>query len=186
MASLSHSRRCGPPAGHTIEWPKSSFNAENIEYLCHILTKGVDSFTTDKGVFINHAHKRNVDKNCFEVLERPRIKKWIFSSITNKQYSYRCECVKNHKQKKSLLSWNRLPLSFFSFWRNSEIVTGLSVAYLGAPTKDVRYKSEFLVSLLMLFSFVQFPPTRPSMPLFLVKNACSFIQHFFQKLSLFF
>jgi hypothetical protein len=57
--------------GPIIEWPKSFFTSEKIEYLCRIFTKGADSFTTDKGMFIAHIHQRNVDESCFEVLQLP-------------------------------------------------------------------------------------------------------------------
>ena len=59
---------------HITGWSERSFRAEKLEYLFHILTKGADSFTTDKRMFIAHIHKRNVDKNCFGVLQLPCIK----------------------------------------------------------------------------------------------------------------
>jgi hypothetical protein len=60
--SLTLSWRWGLPVDTTIERPKSSFIAKKIEYLCHTLTKRADSFIVDKGMFIAHIDKRNVDE----------------------------------------------------------------------------------------------------------------------------
>jgi len=46
---------------------RNSLDKEKTEYLRHILTKRADIFTTDKGVFVVHIHKRNAARNCFEV-----------------------------------------------------------------------------------------------------------------------
>ena len=47
--------------------PKVTIPRKKFEYLRYMLTKWVHFFTTDKGVFIGHIHKRNIDKHCFEV-----------------------------------------------------------------------------------------------------------------------
>jgi len=70
-SSLTYSRRWDPPVGPTIEWPKSFFTSEKIEYLCRILIKGANSFTTDKGMLIDLIDQKNVGENCFEVLQLP-------------------------------------------------------------------------------------------------------------------
>ncbi len=79
--------------GPTIEWSTGSFIAEKIEYVCHTFTKEPDSFTADKGMFIAHIDKRNVDKSCFEVLQLLQIKKPNLSRIMKRQFSCRREYV---------------------------------------------------------------------------------------------
>ncbi len=44
-----------------------SLAKEKFEYLCHILIKWTDVFTSDRGVFIVHIPTRDVVKHCFEV-----------------------------------------------------------------------------------------------------------------------
>jgi hypothetical protein len=60
-----------PTGGTHYKVTKSFFTSEKIEYFCRILIKGTDSCTTDKGTFIAHIHRRNVDESCFEVLLLP-------------------------------------------------------------------------------------------------------------------
>ncbi len=59
---------------------------KRIEYLRHSLIKWADIFTTDKGVFIVHIHKKNVDKNCFEVSPLASIENRNLSRVLKKQY----------------------------------------------------------------------------------------------------
>jgi hypothetical protein len=46
---------------------QKSVYREKIEYLHYGSSKRADFFTTDKGVFIVHTHKENVEKHCFEL-----------------------------------------------------------------------------------------------------------------------
>ncbi len=46
---------------------KSHFTEKKIEYLHYGSSKWADFFTTDKGVFIVHTHKKIVEKYCFEL-----------------------------------------------------------------------------------------------------------------------
>jgi len=60
---------------------RKSLGTANFEYLHHILTKWADIFTTDKGVFIAHIHKRNIEENCFEVSQLTSTRKILEKTL---------------------------------------------------------------------------------------------------------